>query len=557
MSIDHASYACRAPSGLDGSDSGSDSGAEASFSIIAPRAYSGGESSEEEEVQSAAPRGVRTPTPPQRAAAELACFARHRLHEAAQLAVSRFDAALLEVDAEEADKLARLDDWMHDKKVRDAERSAQRAEAVAGDRAALADRLDQLHRQKAQVLGAKAEAAAAKAAAAAAAAAAEERAAAEAREAEARRHAEEQAQQAEEGRRAHEEQQAAQAAAAAAAAAQASAQQATSAAAAPQEGGGNNAAASSGRAVVVRVASAAAEAEKRCWAAMATAQDAVKGFLAAEAQKRERRQLDKFVKLNVQQISGTQRQVSSKAQALVQFLGGLAGEQRAYACLQLAATLVSQAEAQVALRHAFAFPLAMVAAAVAAAHADFAPLLLARLYHACPLAVPRYLSLRKGADRAHFFGGMAYRDKAEAGDGAGGPAWESTDEYVGRMQGYIAFYAAFLQAEQPGHPHGLEHAWTFCARLLNHLPANRSTATALDAFLKAAGYRMAAAYGRQFMKLLQVLDSAFMADLSRQADPDAKAVHSRLATYLRSAAWRQEPEGRALPQSDSSSYDRA
>lgn len=55
----------------------------------------------------------------------------------------------------------------------------------------------------------------------------------------------------------------------------------------------------------------------------------------------------------------------------------------------------------------------------------------------------------------------------------------------------------------------------------------------------------------------QVLGGAFLADLARQADPDAKAVHSRLCTYLRSGAWRQEPEGRALPQSDSSSYDRA
>lgn len=40
-------------------------------------------------------------------------------------------------------------------------------------------------------------------------------------------------------------------------------------------------------------------------------------------------------------------QVAGKSQALVQFLSGLAGEQRTYACLQLAATLVSQAEAQV------------------------------------------------------------------------------------------------------------------------------------------------------------------------------------------------------------------
>lgn len=42
-------------------------------------------------------------------------------------------------------------------------------------------------------------------------------------------------------------------------------------------------------------------------------QEAVKGFMAAEAQKRERRQIDKFVKLNVQQISGTQRQVGGSS----------------------------------------------------------------------------------------------------------------------------------------------------------------------------------------------------------------------------------------------------
>jgi len=175
--------------------------------------------------------------------------------------------------------------------------------------------------------------------------------------------------------------------------------------------------------------------------------------------------------------------VAAKSAALAQFLGGLAGERRAYACLQLAATLVSQAEAQarrarmqagavgdaeslqglrrrlpggarpvagrralrggvracallrtrprpakarpararqVALRHEFAFPLAMVAAAVAAAHADFAPLLLARLFHvrgptrgAAPACVaggpgwcagaarraPRASSMRGGAGR--------------------------------------------------------------------------------------------------------------------------------------------------------------
>lgn len=78
--------------------------------------------------------------------------------------------------------------------------------------------------------------------------------------------------------------------------------------------------------------------------------------------------------------------------------------------------------------------------------------------------MPRYASLRKGADPAQHLRAMAYRQRGGAAGGGGAPGWESTDEYVTRMQGYIALYAAFLQAEQPGHAHGLEHGWAFCAR---------------------------------------------------------------------------------------------
>lgn len=77
-------------------------------------------------------------------------------------------------------------------------------------------------------------------------------------------------------------------------------------------------------------------------------------------------------------------QVNAKATALVQFLRELAGAPRAYALLQLAGRLASQCECQVALSHAFAFPLAEVAAAVAAAHPDLAPILLAKLHHVRP-----------------------------------------------------------------------------------------------------------------------------------------------------------------------------
>ena len=69
-------------------------------------------------------------------------------------------------------------------------------------------------------------------------------------------------------------------------------------------------------------------------------------------------------------------------------------------------------------------------------------------------------------------------------------------------------------------------------RLLNHLPAARMTATALEAFLKAAGFRMNRVYGRQFQKLLGHIDSVFLPDLEKQGDPEARPVMSRCATSV-------------------------
>ncbi len=73
--------------------------------------------------------------------------------------------------------------------------------------------------------------------------------------------------------------------------------------------------------------------------------------------------------------------MAAKAAALSSFLRSLPPAPGAYARLQLAARLVAQCECQVALSHTFAFPLAEVAAAVAAEHPGFLPLLLAKLHH--------------------------------------------------------------------------------------------------------------------------------------------------------------------------------
>lgn len=94
-------------------------------------------------------------------------------------------------------------------------------------------------------------------------------------------------------------------------------------------------------------------------------------------------------------------------------------------------------------------------------------------------------------------------------------------------------------------------------RLLNSLPASRMSATALEAFLKTAGFRLNAAFGRQFHKLLAYIDTVFMPDLAKQGDPDARAVHSRLHTYMHDRLFLKEPEGRRMPFSDISTREHA
>lgn len=104
---------------------------------------------------------------------------------------------------------------------------------------------------------------------------------------------------------------------------------------------------------------------------------------------------------------------------------------------------------------------------------------------------------------------------------------------------------------------GLPHSLQMPCRLQNHLPATRLTAMALEAFLKASGFQMNRIYGRQFKKLLGHIDAAFLPELERQGDPEARPVYSRLRTYMHSCQFQKEPELRRMPVSDESTADLA
>ena len=83
------------------------------------------------------------------------------------------------------------------------------------------------------------------------------------------------------------------------------------------------------------------------------------------------------------------------------------------------------------------------------------------------LAVPKVHVLYKGKDQDEHLRCMEYQQVEQPRNSKSGKAevgWETTDAYLGRMQGYMMFYGALSQSEQQGNPVNLPHAWQFAAR---------------------------------------------------------------------------------------------
>jgi nucleoporin GLE1 len=265
-----------------------------------------------------------------------------------------------------------------------------------------------------------------------------------------------------------------------------------------------------------------------------------------------KRSIKKFITLSVQQISATQEQVKRKSAGILEFLAQQHGLHQKFALVTLASKMVSQCDAQISRLPSFAFPLGEVAVSVGRAFPDFLKLLLAMLQNECPLCVPMIVQPgpKAGKDIKYY---EALRFKVTEG------TVENVEEYVTRLQGFLRLYAAVLQVERE--PQSMEAAlgaaWAYTAWLLNALPASRFTASALDAFLSVAGWRMSGRFGRQFVKMMEYVSTHFLKELGDLDDPDANAVATRLGSFVGSQMYRTEPKGRTMPLRDISSQSRA
>lgn len=249
----------------------------------------------------------------------------------------------------------------------------------------------------------------------------------------------------------------------------------------------------------------------------------------------------------LQQVSATQDQVRTKSMHLLNELAPSAHQP--FVVTTFASKLMSQCETQVLKLPSFPFALAQVVVNISSRIPEVMDVVLATLNQVCIFTVPKYYVFKKSQfenEKAYFKICGYKEDEGKL---------ETTDDYVARMTAYVTLYAAITQAEIDGgaNAHGLKEGWAWCARLLNNLPADRLTASALEAYLNVAGFRLCQVYNKSFMKVLHVIATEFIQNLKKQDDPDSRAVVNRLETYIMTKQFLREPDGRRMSRTDMSS----
>ncbi|XP_052891446.1 mRNA export factor Gle1 [Anopheles moucheti] len=214
---------------------------------------------------------------------------------------------------------------------------------------------------------------------------------------------------------------------------------------------------------------------------------------------------------------------------------------RTYCTMLLAKKFVSQADTSISSNASAAFPVAAIAVALWQRFPDFGRFFLAYLHRECPYLVPYYLPQHEGQSQEDFLKTLGYRF-------ADGGVLEKQDQYLKRMSGLARLYAAVIitvprKDDATPHPHGLEYGWRWLTNILNRFPQPDICATLIAEFLQTAGSDLHAAYGKQFIKVLQVLQGDYMTALNRIDTGGPKARLEGLIKKILTEGRIDRPEG--------------
>lgn len=176
-------------------------------------------------------------------------------------------------------------------------------------------------------------------------------------------------------------------------------------------------------------------------------------------------------------------------------------------CMEtLAAKIISYAEEVICVKTQFAYEIAAIITKLWSVHQQFGKILFAQIKHKCPLLTPFCYPVAKSLTYEQ----LDHKSFGYMFDSSGNVELDA--KYLKRMTGIVRLYAALIVTSSKYNLPviGLSQAWIFVAGTLNQNPAVDVTATILAEFLNIVGFAMHQAYGNQFIKLLQYINTQYL-----------------------------------------------
>lgn len=230
---------------------------------------------------------------------------------------------------------------------------------------------------------------------------------------------------------------------------------------------------------------------------------------------------DKYDKLS-KLLRGEKVQVLDTYVTATQHPQGLA-----YCTALLAKKIVRQGDLLVSSNPEAAFPLAALTAALWAQFPDFGKLLEAYFHKLCPYLVPMFLPQNEGQTDKEFYLSRGYTYSEEG-------VVEKQDKFLKRMSGVFRLRCAIWIATTPKflnapNPHGLQYGWHWLASFINLRPEPDICATLLHDFFTVCGSQFYKNYGKQFSKILNLVNFQYMVVLQ---NIDEGGPKTRLEVFL-------------------------
>lgn len=230
---------------------------------------------------------------------------------------------------------------------------------------------------------------------------------------------------------------------------------------------------------------------------------------------------DKFEKLS-KLLKGERVQILDTYVQATQHSQGL------YFCTALLAKkIVRQGDLLVSSNPEAAFPLAAVTVALWSQFPEFGKLLEAYFHRQCPYLVPMFLPQKEGQTDKDFYlsRGYIYNDEGVV---------EKQDKFLKRMSGIFTLRCAIWIARTPRflnvpNPHGLRNGWQWLASFINLKPEPDICATLLHDFFNVCGSEFLKKYGKQFIKIIKVISTQYLAILN---NIDEGGPKTRLEVFL-------------------------